>query len=69
MKSMPVAVRSALVLSLIGLLAAWGIGICAPTTAGQRPDFERVMFILLPTGGAVLGWFLGYLATPFRSEQ
>lgn len=69
MKSIPVIIISAFAFSFIGLLAAWGIGVCAPTPPSRRPDFERTMFILLPLGGAAVGWFIGYLATPFPKER
>lgn len=64
MKPMLLAVLPAFLFAVVGLLAAWGIAAYAPTPPTQRPDFERTMFILLPIGGAALGWFLGFLATP-----
>lgn len=69
MKSVPLFVICSIAFSVIGLLAAWGIGICAPTPGNSRPDFERAMFILLPVGGAVAGWFVGYFAMPFPTEK
>ncbi len=60
---------SSFAFSLIGLGAAWGIGICVPAAPDQRPDFAQSMFIVLPLGGAIAGWFAGYLATPLDNEK
>ena len=60
---------SAFAFATLGLLAAFGIAMFAPTPSSQRPDFERTMFIFLPLAGAAIGWFITYLATPFDNEQ
>ena len=68
MKSPPLIILSAFLFSTVGLGAAWGIG-SYTGMPGIEPNFERTMFILLPLGGAVFGWFAGYLATPLRDEK
>ena len=68
MKSLFLAIWPAALFAMIGLLAAFGIAIFAPTPPTQRPDFERTMFVVLPLCGAALGWFIGFLATPVRGE-
>ena len=55
---------SAFAFAALELAAAFGIAYFAPTPQSQSPDFERLMFILLPIGGAGLGSFLFFLGTP-----
>lgn len=55
---------SAFAFAALGLLAAYGIGLFAPTPSSQRPDFERTMFIVLPLAGTAIGWFIAYLGVP-----
>ena len=60
---------SALAFGTLGLLAAIGIAVFAPTPPIQRPDFERSMFIILPFAGMAVGWFIAYLAAPFENKE
>ena len=60
---------SAFAFAALGLLAALGIAVYAPTPSSQRPDFERTMFVVLPLAGAAIGWFIGYLAAPFDNKE
>ena len=60
---------SAFAFAAIGLLAAFGIAVYAPTPPSQRPDFERTAFIILPLAGAAIGWFIAYLAEPFSNKE
>lgn len=59
---------TAFAFGVLGLLAAFGIAIFAPTPPSQRPDFERSMFVILPFAGIVVGWFIAYLAAPFDNK-
>lgn len=69
MKHSLTIILTAVTFSALGLAAAFGIAIYAPTPPGQVPVFERVMFALLPFAGATIGWFIGYLATPFDRKS
>lgn len=60
---------SAFAFAALGLLAAYGIALFAPTPSSQRPDFERTMFIVLPLAGTAIGWFIAYLAAPFDNPE
>lgn len=60
---------SALAFAALGLLAAFGIALFAPTPSSQRPDFERTAFIVLPLAGTALGWLIAYLAAPFDNKE
>ncbi len=55
MNSSYLIVASAVVFSVIGLLAAFGIAAFAPTPSPMDPHFERTTFVLLPIGGAAVG--------------
>ena len=63
-----VMLAAAFAFSLIGLLAACAIVATIPANQGRRPDFEQAMCIVLPLGGAVIGWFGAYLALPFQDR-
>lgn len=69
MKPAHLILISAFAFSLIGLGAAWGIGICVPALPGQNLNFAQMMFVLLPLGGAIVGWFAAYLVTPLHNEK
>ncbi|MEZ6057488.1 MAG: hypothetical protein R3C01_12370 [Planctomycetaceae bacterium] len=69
MKALLSTTVSAFAFATLGLIAAFGIAMFAPTPPSQRPDFERTMFIVLPLAGSAIGWFIAYLATPFDNEQ
>lgn len=60
---------SALAFGTLGLLAALGIAVFAPTPPSQRPDFERTMFVILPFAGIAVGWLIAYLAAPFDNAE
>ena len=60
---------SALAFGTLGLLAAIGIAVFAPTPPTERPDFERSMFVILPFAGMAVGWFIAYLAAPFENRE
>lgn len=60
---------SALAFGTLGLLAAIGIAVFAPTPPTERPDFERSMFVILPFAGMAVGWFIAYLAAPFENKE
>ena len=60
---------SALAFGTLGLLAAIGIAVFAPTPPSERPDFERSMFVILPFAGMAVGWFIAYLAAPFENKE
>ena len=68
MKPAQLILISAFAFSLIGLGAAWGIGYTTPVIPGKDRGFEQTMFIVLPLGGAIVGWFAAYLVTPLRNE-
>lgn len=54
---------------MTGLLVACAIAHFAPTPRPSAPHFEQAMFVALPTGGLVLGFFLAWLATPIKSKD
>ncbi len=60
---------SAFAFAVLGLLTAVAIAHFAPTPPTEHPRFEQAMFIVLPLGGAVIGWFIAYLATPFDNKE
>ena len=60
---------SAFAFGALGLLTAIAIAHFAPTRPTEQPRFEQTMFIVLPLGGVVIGWFIAYLATPFACKE
>lgn len=50
--------------ALVGLLAAWGAVTYAPS--GQN---LTMLFLLTPCGGAIFGWFAGYMAVPLSRHK
>ncbi len=67
MKPVVITIVSAFAFATLGVMAAFGIAMYAPTPPTQRPDFERTMFILLPLAGSLVGWLTAYFALPYRS--
>lgn len=66
MKPAVITIISAFAFAALGVMAAFGIAMYAPTPPTERPDFERTMFILLPLAGSVIGWLTAYFALPYR---
>lgn len=60
---------SAFAFAALGLFAAFGIALFAPSPSSQRPDVERTVFIVLPLVGTAIGWLIAYLADPNDSKE
>jgi len=69
MKTTPSTTVTALAFAALGLLVAFGIAVFAPTPPSQQPNFERLMFIILPLAGIAIGWFIAYLAAPIDNNE
>ena len=68
MKSTWAIIASSGLFAVIGLLAAWGVAAYSPAGKPEAFGMLLIAFISLPLGGAVVGFVIGYIATPMRGR-
>lgn len=68
MKSALLPIVAGAIFCALGLGAAIGMALCCPTPSSHRPDFERTMFVVLPSCGAIFGALLGLVTMRLSPE-